>query len=271
MLNEIGLVPSEAPPDGLSGADYQRVDNDNVLAGNAYWYVLVEVESVEGAENRTQPIRVAVADEQPTNTPTRTPTPTSTATLATPGSPSATPTATPTGTPVLAGSTATPAIVRTLSNRATAPPEPGEVTRSAFEAGQNDDNSLVASAQGQATPTPPPENTAEPPAESQAIAAQSDPDGYPGPQTPQILATKSYPAPAGPRDLTNGDGTPLPNIGANSRAPAEGQSEQSQTPTNSPALGTLFLWLGFTAALVVFISALAGAIYYYNRQRSGSP
>jgi uncharacterized iron-regulated membrane protein len=35
-------------------------------------------------------------------------------------------------------------------------------------------------------------------------------------------------------------------------------------------LGTLFLWIGFAAALIIFISAVAGAIYYFRRQRSGN-
>lgn len=271
MLDQIGLIPSEAPPDGLSGAEYQRIDDDNVSTGQVYWYILVEVESTQGAENRTQPIRIALGDTQPTSTATRTPTATPTATprTTTSGSPTALATATPTGTARARVSTATPFIARTVSIRTTATLEPTGITQDGSGSNEIVDGQGEAVAQQQVTPTPSAGGLPGPTTEVPAIASQTDPDAYPAaPPTPQVFATKSYPAPVGPRDLTNGDGTPVPNIGANSRAAAEGQPDQSQAPRNSPALGTLFLWLGFGAALIVFISAVAGAIYYYSRQRA---
>ena len=119
MLEGIGLVPSQAPPDGLSGADYQRLDEENIQPGKAYWYILVEVESAQGAENRTLPIKVALADVPSTTTPTRTPTlvPTVTATPTQGTSGSATSTATPTVTALALNATATPLNARTASVR----------------------------------------------------------------------------------------------------------------------------------------------------------
>jgi hypothetical protein len=268
MLDGIGLVPSEAPPDGLSGAEYQRLDDDNVSAGQAYWYTLVEVESVQGTENRTQPIRVALGDAQPTNTPTRTPTlaPTATATVAISGSPTATATATSTAQ---AGPTATPILARTVSTQASATPEPTGTTLAAHTADDIVDTQDETLDRERTTPTAPTVGYPAPDTEVPVIALQSDPNGYPAaPPTEQVFVTKSYPEPPGPRDLTNGDGTPVPNIGANSQAAAQGRLDESQPPDNSPALGTLFLWLGFAAALIVFISAVVGAVYFYSRQRA---
>lgn len=270
MVDGIGLVPSAAPPDGLSGAEYQRLD-DGVLADQDYWYILVEVESVDGAEIRTQPIKVAQADTQPTNTPTRTATPSPTATVTRPisGSPTAVPTATPTATASSSRANGTPIAARTASIRTTATLElegAGPITTTPDQ---------IASSQGsnsaQQQATPPTGGYPGPTAQAPEIAMQSDPDGYPAPPpTPQVFATASYPEPKGPRDLTNGDGTPVPNIGANNRGPGEDGPDESPAPGNEPALGTLFLWLGFVAALIVFVSAVAGAVYFYNRQRAGN-
>jgi hypothetical protein len=272
MLDGIGLVPSEAPPDGLSGAEYQRSDEDGVTAGQVYWYVLVEVESIQGAENRTQPIRVALGDAQPTNTPTRTPTtvPTATPTSTPTGSPSAAATITPTATAQSAEPTATPIVARSSSVRSTPTARPTLVTQAvtgANQIGMNEDQDEMAGS-ALVEPAAAAENSA-PTAAVPSLAMQSDPDAYPAaPPTPQVFATKSYPAPAGPRDLTNGDETPLPNIGADRRAAAEAQREVTQAPENSPGMGTLFLWVGFIAALIVFVSAIAGTVYYYSRQRA---
>ena len=41
FLDDIGFVPSEAPPDGLSGADYDALDESGTINGTTYWYRLV--------------------------------------------------------------------------------------------------------------------------------------------------------------------------------------------------------------------------------------
>jgi hypothetical protein len=78
ILDDIGFVPSDAPPDGLSGAEYVALDESSITNGTTYWYRLVEIES-SGVENRTDPISVKAGLAQPTSTPS--PTPTSTPTV----------------------------------------------------------------------------------------------------------------------------------------------------------------------------------------------
>jgi hypothetical protein len=270
MLQGIGLVPSEAPPDGLSGAEYQRLDEESVSAAAVYWYVLVEVENTQGYQSRTQPIKVAFEQAQPTNTatPTATTLPTATTTHGTAEPPAASPTATPTGTGVPLSPTATPSGTRKATLRPTTRPngDAQPVAEATVPAVLIDDQAQGA-AQDESDPTLSPEGYAGTTVEAEAIALQSDPNGYPGLQlTLESMTVQPYPAGVGPRDLTDGDGTPVPNIGANRAASSAGQVEETATASNSPALGTSFLWLGFLASLMMFVSAVAGAIYFFSRR-----
>lgn len=280
MLDEIGLVPSEAPPDGLSGAEYSRQDRDGVVTGQTYWYVLVEVENSQGAKSRTQPVRVALGDSQPTGTATRTATPRPTATSS---QSSASPTATPISTlgaiatSSAPGSTTTSA-GRTVGTRPTMTVNAGQTAQSVASAGDSisgggdsisSGTGTTAQSLAQATPlatgypAPPVGSTAAP-----GIATETT-NGYPPPPpTPIIAATQPYPPPTGPRNQVNG--SPAPNIGFGTRTAIERPGDSPQPASNSPQLGTLFLWLGFAAALIVFASAMAGAIYYYSKKRGGS-
>ena len=273
MLGAIGLVPSDAPPDGLSGAVYERRDNDDIVPNTPYWYVLVEVESNQGLESRTQPIRVAMGEAGNTPTPTATattiPTATPTQSTAGPGTATAFPTATATATEAVpVGSTVTPTVSRTATiavqptNTSGQDDAPESVSsRTAVELETNTAQAL-AQVTSDANGYPPPV------VDDSDSNADSGPGGYPPPPpTPEVFDAEGYPAPVSPRQRNNG--TPVPNIGFGNQAQAEAPSESAQT-TNSPLLGTLFLWLGFGAALVVFLSAIAGAIYYYNRQRNGT-
>lgn len=271
MLDQIGLVPSEAPPDGLSGAEYQRVDDDDVSAGQAFWYVLVEVESGQGSENRTQPVRVAFEETQATATASRTatPTPSSTPTTVAAGSTSSTPMATAVGSTTTPGTVSAASSGRSVSLRSTATPLTDESAQlTSVPQAIADGQSGIAAQEG--TGERAPDNGYPPPiAETPVIESDSAQSAYPdAPPTPRTFATSGYPMPVSPRGL--GDGTPVPSIGANDLASNTDPNEGDQESTNSPALGTLFLWIGFAAALVVFVSAVAGAIYYYSRQRSGT-
>ena len=273
-LDQIGLVPSDAPPDGLSGAVYQRVDQDQVLSGQTYWYVLVEVESSQGAESRTEPISVAFSNVQssPTATATRTSTPLPTSTAVAIGStPTSTaqaisgPTATgsaPTATAVASGRFST----RTSTSSDSSVPQQDNFAESSVA-----DASAPPQLLSQATSAsgddgyPAPDGNEIPPAQVEPTQ-----ESYPGlPPTPQVVATNPYPAaPVGPRGLTNG--APIPNIGTGTQTTAEAPGAEQESSTDSSLLGTLFLWIGFGAAMLVFISAVTGAIYYYNRQRASS-
>ncbi|MGD2079314.1 MAG: hypothetical protein PVH18_13095 [Chloroflexota bacterium] len=273
MLAEIGIVPSEAPPDGLSGAVYQRVDQDNVTTDQTYWYVLVEVESGAGAENRTEPIRVASGDAQPTATltptSTSTPTATPTATGTTSGSPSAANSPTPSTTPSTANPTATVTSARTLAGRPTTTIGPAQTTPQATSFGPTTVDQEENDSQAQSEALVSTGDTPQSVAEARGSDSESAQPPYPpATSTLQISATKSYPEPPGPRQLSNG--TPVPNIGSANQDTSDNRSDEVQAPNNSPLLGTLFLWIGFAAALIIFISAVAGAIYYFRRQRSGN-
>ena len=270
-LDQIGIVPSEAPPDGLSGAEYERRDDDALVTDRTYWYVLVEVEIGLGSENRTEPIRVAVSDGQPTSTGTPTAAagsqlPTATATQAT-VSTSLTPTSTTTagqatassGATALAGVAQTP----TISTQAATdgPLANAALTTSALDTA----GALRARAQVTA------EASAYPGPDEGALnnASASGSAGYPAaPPTPKVFATNSYPVLTRTNEVIKG--TPVPNVGSRIESLGNQATDVTESANNSPALGTLFLWLGFAAALVVFVSAVAGAIYFYSRQRTGS-
>jgi len=271
MLESIGLVPSDAPPDGLSGAVYERQDDDGIVPTIPYWYVLVEVESSQGLESRTDPIRVAVGETSNTPTATATAVPTATPTQSIAGSSTAAlSTATPTTEAVPVGSTATPTVSRTAAIRvqgtivAGQDGAPENVASKTVADQLNGSPQALAQVTSDANGYPPPVD-GEP-----ASNLDSAQNGYPpAPPTPKIFGTKGYPAPVSPHDLSNA--TPSPNIvGLGTQGKAETFGEEAQVTTSSPLLGTLFLWLGFSAALVVFLSAITGAIYYYNRQRNGT-
>lgn len=88
----------------------------------------------------------------------------------------------------------------------------------------------------------------------------------PGPPTPIIVSTASYPAASsGDNDVIGR--TPIPNVGLRNGDADSERNESLQQTSSPPLLGTLFLWLGFFASLIVFISGGIGAIFYYGRQR----
>lgn len=95
-------------------------------------------------------------------------------------------------------------------------------------------------------------------------------DAYPdSPPTPIVFPTIGYPAVPRPSDDVV-DGTPFPNINSGNTETAGDGTNVEQDSQTEPVLGTLFLWLGFGAAFAVFISSIVGAIYYYDRQRTGN-
>lgn len=265
-LGEIGFIEAQGGP--VSGDTYQALDT-TVVSGQTYWYRLIEIEqnSDEHVLDTTKltigteptPTLDAVAtsddgdnggsegDTQPgTGNPTATGTP----------SPSPSPDATnPARTNTPRPATATPTVSRQAS------PAPDEVGDGAEE------SRPVGDAGEAAAPT----TNGQPTAVAQVTEAYPEPppaddtpdDSYPGdpPEvdieaTPTLAQTEeSYPpAPA------NGN-TPAPATATGDNVvgslPEGGESADSE-PQQSGNLSRVLLWLGFVAALIIFI---AGAVF----------
>jgi hypothetical protein len=128
---------------------------------------------------------------------------------------------------------------------------------------------------------------------SESLAIQATISGYPGPDTPSTplpnprIGVEGYPGIAQDTIFGLPDAYPsLPGNGRSARAvdplsesssgigPAAigsansinsstGPEQSEQEPTT-----TLMLWVGFLAALVIFIAAVIGSAYIYRRQSS---
>jgi hypothetical protein len=268
LLADIGFVPSEAPPDGLTGAQYDALDNSGTINGVTYWYRLIELES-SGTENRTAPISVTAGLAVPTSTSTSTPTRTPTTI------PGSSPTPIPSGQP---GDAATSYVTSTVSlNTGRGEPPKSEPITTAI--GQTDVPSLASNGslagaasfdnpglQSTAAGYPGPE-TLFTPIPDPRIGAE----GYPGLSQESVIGLPdAYPSSieyARPERIQNPrNGASLANdsvsIGQGISPESELISEQSdQDPTV-----TLMLWVGFLAALVIFIAAVIGSAYIYRRQ-----
>jgi hypothetical protein len=95
------------------------------------------------------------------------------------------------------------------------------------------------------------------------VFAQEDPANYPGsnplegesfdagenPDHPEVVGTSQYPSENRPSGLDS-----------------EVQNRETAVPT-SGLTGKIYLWLAFTAALIIFTAVILGAILLYTRQR----
>jgi hypothetical protein len=280
-LDQIGFIPAEG--DGLVGADYEAIDDDNVMNGLVYWYELIEME-LDGNENLAGPISVTAGIATPTATNTPAPTPTETE----PGSGqaiTATPESspgelTPTATLIIEGSpqaTASSASSSPLSGTPN-PSATGQAQPSTPASDPNPGNSnpsdTTDAADPQVTPdasgypAPPPRATDESPRDLASIGEA----GYPSPITVSpTMAPASYPLGFGERlpNLTPPADSESPRasvvIGDQDNWPIGGTDDQSEISRSGGS--TLMLWIGFIAALLVFSAGVIGSIVYFNRQR----
>ncbi len=281
LLDEIGFVPSEAPPDGLTGAEYLEVDRDGIVNGKTYWYVLIEIE-IDGTENRTEPISVIAGQATPDDFEQPTQSPNANSTL-----PAQKQNAT---------STAIPS--PTLDSRSVEPTVTAE--QSAL-----DDDVFTSSPRSVGTRVPPSNDNiveANEFLDSPAIQTTPGVGEYPGPLQPTPVfsddfgneSTSPYPVlapdtieqpiapypdqnsadfltayPGSQRGISpsiSGSGfQDVPGIGEVSEPP--GISETSPGSAGDSLLGTFTLWVGFIAALVLFITSVYGSIQLYSRQR----
>ncbi|MFW6068312.1 MAG: hypothetical protein ACOC9E_01875 [Chloroflexota bacterium] len=268
-LGEIGFIEAQGGP--VSGDTYEALDT-TVVSGQTYWYRLIEIEQNSdehvldtteltiGNEPTATLDAVATSDDgdddgnegdtQPgTGNPTATGTP----------SPSPSPDATnpaPTNTPRPA--TATP----TVSRQASPTPD------------QDGDGAEEARPVGDAVEAAAPTTNGQPTAVAQVTEAYPEPpsadatpeEGYPGgpPEedfeaTPVLTETteteESYPAAPANETTPSGPAGAGDNVVGSAPEADEGTENQTQQSGN---ISRVLLWLGFVAALIIFI---AGAVF----------
>jgi hypothetical protein len=290
VLDGVGFIPSEGS--GIVGAEYEATDTA-ASNGTTYWYRLVEVE-LDGDENREGPVSATPGNQQPTATYTPTPSPTPSPTA----SPSPTQPASSVSTPVAPGNDQNPTATQPPTqppptqpvNTPTTQPDPptplpvATVPPSATPAGSEAEETAPtqpAPTAGSLTnndPLPTAETSQQ--AISQVEPTATDDSGYPGqpaatatpaeeataypgiPPTPLGNAPEATAYPCGaPLNESNspgvigGQGSPVPTEAANT---GEQQGESG---------GTVFLWVAFIAALLIFIAGVFGSIFLFNRQR----
>lgn len=274
-LDQIGFIPSAAPPDGLSGATYEVEDHFGLINEQTYWYILVEIQS-DGSEHPTSPISVVPSDNPLPSTSTSTATSIATSTSQNLGlTPSATATSTSvaqvqvTPQPTSLTAVVTPTSTRIGSRQSSLLDNPSNLATTRLGTNTAGDNSggIVA-----------------------ALSAQADATGYPAPLTPNpvspgINSENGYPINIPQPDILPSDAYPgLVSNGGQSddsiaplgSSPASGSTELDEagdqtTPNQSSedsVLSTAVLWLGFIASLVIFLAGVVGSIYYYRRPRS---
>lgn len=260
-----------------SGATYVRTD-DTVLNGQVVTYILLEIEN-DGSESEPPDARrtvtvgipptntaipvAAVGSSTPTPTATRPLAVTASATQPAAGGSTAVPVIPPTATPVrfatitpsagqpdqLATATAVPANTSTNTTTNTQPTRAAEPTSNpVFAAG--------VQAQAEITPLP-------------AVPAAQD--SYPG-SNDAIFPTAELPA-SYPLDQVTPTASPQPtriNVIGNTQgyeSAADGNSSQTTANRDSAnSRGTLFLWIGFIVALLIFVTGVVGSIVLYTRK-----
>ncbi|MBK8986045.1 MAG: hypothetical protein IPM39_08185 [Chloroflexi bacterium] len=283
-LEEIGFVGAEGGP--AQGYIYQEIDITAVL-GQTYTYRLIEVENSSN-ELTLGEVSITVGA---TATPTATNSPTPTATTqainptSTTASGVATVTPTPTATATTTGSAAPPtAVTQPTATRiifatvtpAAAPP----TTLSTATPSEADSAAQPISQPGSQQPT----------AEPTRPGATGGPGAFAPSSALAQPAETAAPVQDAPVDNSANDSAADPNSQINTGYPVDAQPSPAPSPTTSGVAvigssqgytgansgaaadqtnegpGTLFLWLGFIVALLIFITGIIGSIILYTRK-----
>ncbi len=283
VLDQIGFIPGEG--DGIFGAVYEAVDEDNVSNGTVYWYKLIEFE-LDGRENPVGPISVTAGSAAPTAT--SSPIPSATATTPSGGSPA---TATPDPTEISATSTPTsfnPGSSGASASSATANPSGASLIPTVSGSTQTD-STASSSTTGAANPSDP-GNAAAPEAtldlsgypepeqsensEQTRSVRSNGAQGYPDPDpegVPPTPASESYPLGIGERlpDLTplSGSESTVDSAVIGSRDSADQEVENVEAESEQSGISSAILWMGFVASFLLFSAGVIGSIIYFSRQR----
>ena len=282
VLSKIGFIPSEG--DGLVGAEYEAIDDDNVSNGTVYWYKLIEIE-LNGHTIPAGPISVTAGAATPTATSSPIPTATPTTrsqddeSTSTPVPTQSDPTSTPTpinlANPQTGGSAAT--TIPSLSTPVNTIIESGSANTGAdfVPGGSNSSNSVEAAAPAATLGLSgyPGSNIEQDPEAAPTENSSGQAVDQSQPETSATRTPASYPSSIGERTP---DST-LPSVsdpaaGSSVIGSQESGSHEASDTTNESERGrkgssTLVLWLGFIASLLIFGAGVIGSIIYFSRQR----
>ncbi len=272
-LDQIGFIPGEG--DGIIGAEYEVTDTMNVVNGQTYWYILIEIET-NGNQNPTDPISVIGGVQTATATPSHTPT----AQATTNGQATATPSRTPTPTSTTqatsqSSSTTVPTSTQAASQATTQTDSSAQATPTATTS-----SSSTSSTSGTTSSTSGGSNVAQASSPNDPYPVEGSPSPTFVPDPNQINATEpaAYPAegegiknepyPAGtsptetPAIQPQGDGDTRPLSTQPPLNPPPEENSESQPESSN----TLFLWVGFVAALLIFAGGIIGSIFLFTRR-----
>jgi hypothetical protein len=262
---------------GITGATYTVLDrDDDLVPGQTYWYLLVEIDNNSVAIPKLEDIDSATAGSQPTPTPVGEdvgqPPPTS-AVTETPGL-----TPTPTLTPV---PTSTPAPVSTATSAPATRVPPTATTAvvvpTATPAVANTNESASGTTQTDAGQDAAADNDASDSLLAVPVAAAAGQEDYPVAEptvTPEAYDGESADQIPGAINSDDaGDGTGYDSadasvIGAEDAAtqelPPPSVSSNNETSGGNRAI----LWVGFLAALLIFAAGVFGSIMIFTRKRA---